>query len=86
MTAKLIGFLHPGAMGSSIAATAQRSGHEVYWASEGRSQGTRERATRQGLRDARHARRALRDMLDHCEHLPATRGRIGRERGGGQRL
>jgi 3-hydroxyisobutyrate dehydrogenase-like beta-hydroxyacid dehydrogenase len=52
MTAQRIGFLHPGAMGISIAATAQRSGHEVYWASEGRGLATRERATQHGLHDA----------------------------------
>ena len=47
-----IGFLHPGEMGISIAASAQNSGHQVYWASEGRSPATRARAEKIGLRDA----------------------------------
>jgi 3-hydroxyisobutyrate dehydrogenase-like beta-hydroxyacid dehydrogenase len=40
-------------MGISIAASAQNSGHQVYWASEGRSPTTRARAEKYGLRDAR---------------------------------
>jgi 3-hydroxyisobutyrate dehydrogenase-like beta-hydroxyacid dehydrogenase len=47
-----IGFLHPGEMGISIAASAQKRGHEVCWASEGRSPATRARAEKMGLRDA----------------------------------
>lgn len=39
-----IGILHPGQMGISIAASAVNSGHEVYWASEGRSDKSRQRA------------------------------------------
>lgn len=44
-----IGILHPGEMGVSVAASAIHSGHEVYWASEGRSDSTRLRAVRHGL-------------------------------------
>lgn len=47
-----IGIVHPGAMGISIAASAQNSGHQVYWASEGRSAATAKRATQFGLRDS----------------------------------
>lgn len=47
-----IGFLHPGEMGISIAASAQNSGHQVYWASVGRSPATRARAEKLGLHDA----------------------------------
>jgi 3-hydroxyisobutyrate dehydrogenase-like beta-hydroxyacid dehydrogenase len=47
-----IGILHPGEMGSSIAAAAQKGGHTVLWASDGRSAETRERATKLGLEDA----------------------------------
>jgi 3-hydroxyisobutyrate dehydrogenase-like beta-hydroxyacid dehydrogenase len=53
MTPKRIGILHPGEMGISLAASAQKSGCEVYWASEGRRQGTRERAAQFGLKDTR---------------------------------
>jgi 3-hydroxyisobutyrate dehydrogenase-like beta-hydroxyacid dehydrogenase len=47
-----IGILHPGEMGVSIAASAVNSGHEVFWASQGRSLQTRKRAERARLRDA----------------------------------
>lgn len=52
MTGQRIGILHPGNMGISLAASAQNSGHAVYWVSEGRSRQTRERAERFGLVDA----------------------------------
>ena len=52
MTTQRIGFLHPGDMGISIAASAQNGGNEVYWASEGRSPETQARAAKYGLRDA----------------------------------
>ena len=51
-TRSVIGILHPGAMGVSVAASAVKSGHTVYWASEGRSRATRERAEDHGLTDA----------------------------------
>lgn len=46
-----IGILHPGAMGVSIAAAVQNTGYMVYWASEGRSQQTHERANKINLQD-----------------------------------
>lgn len=52
MNQQNLGILHPGEMGLSIAASAQNSGHTVYWVSEGRSQKTAERAARVGLIDA----------------------------------
>ena len=51
MTAQRMGILHPGQMGISIAASAQNSGYEVLWASEGRSAETRKRAEEHGLTD-----------------------------------
>src|SRR5438876_12410096 len=57
-----IGILHPGEMGVSIAASAQNSGCEVYWVSEGRREPTRERAARFGLRDAR----TLAELCHRC--------------------
>ena len=51
MTLQRIGILHPGAMGISIAASAQKSGHEVYWASEGRSADSHKRAASFELHD-----------------------------------
>ena len=52
MTNLHIGFLHPGNMGISLAASAQNSGHVAYWASEGRSEATRARAEAHNLFDA----------------------------------
>lgn len=57
-----IGFLHPGAMGISLAASAQNTGHTACWASEGRSQQTHERAAKYGLVDTR----TLEGLCDIC--------------------
>lgn len=46
----IVGLLHPGEMGSAVGEVLQANGHEVLWASEGRSDATRERA--QTFRDA----------------------------------
>lgn len=51
MNEQRIGIIHPGAMGVSIAAAAQRSGHHVVWASEGRSAATRARAAQHSFED-----------------------------------
>lgn len=48
-----IGFLHPGEMGISLAASAQNTGHVAYWVSEGRSEATQERAKKFDLVDAK---------------------------------
>ncbi|MBI4786437.1 MAG: NAD(P)-dependent oxidoreductase [Chloroflexi bacterium] len=53
MATQPIGILHPGEMGISLAAAAQKSGHTVYWASEGRSAATHNRAAQFQLHDAR---------------------------------
>ena len=50
MTEK-VGILHPGAMGISVAASAQNSGNALFWASEGRSSQTRARAEKHTLID-----------------------------------
>ncbi len=44
-----IGIINPGAMGISIAASARAAGHDVFWASAGRSAASRQRAAQQGL-------------------------------------
>ena len=51
MTKQKVAILHPGMMGISVAATVQNSGHTVYWASEGRSRQTQERAEKFNLND-----------------------------------
>jgi 3-hydroxyisobutyrate dehydrogenase-like beta-hydroxyacid dehydrogenase len=51
MPTETIGILHPGAMGISVAASALQSGHRVCYASEGRSDATRARASKHNLHD-----------------------------------
>jgi phosphoglycerate dehydrogenase-like enzyme len=46
-----IGILHPGEMGVSVAASAKKSRHTVYWVSEGRSPETSKRAQDHSLSD-----------------------------------
>ncbi len=58
-----IGILHPGAMGVSIAASAIHNGHQVFWASEGRSDTTRTRAAQHNLRDVE----SLANLCARCE-------------------
>ena len=52
MSAERVGILHPGEMGSAVAATIRNSGYEVCWVAEGRSHLTRARAESAGLTDA----------------------------------
>ncbi len=47
----VVGILHPGQMGSSVAASATDSGNDVIWASASRSAETIERATNASLTD-----------------------------------
>jgi 3-hydroxyisobutyrate dehydrogenase-like beta-hydroxyacid dehydrogenase len=46
-----IGILHPGAMGSAVAASLREVGHDVYWVSDGRRPQSRQRAEASGLID-----------------------------------
>ncbi len=52
MAKEKVGILHPGEMGVVVAETVRNSGHEVWWASAGRSEQTRRRAEAAGLADA----------------------------------
>ena len=56
-----IGVLHPGNMGISLAVSAKATGHDVCWASDGRSEQTRARAEEHGLTE-----------LESVEELCAT--------------
>lgn len=49
MLERCVGFLHPGEMGSALAALAVRNGWQACWVGEGRSAATRERALRHHL-------------------------------------
>lgn len=62
MPTETIGILHPGAMGISVAASALRSGQQVCYASEGRSDATRTRASEHDLRD----RGTLAELCQTC--------------------
>ena len=55
-----IGILHPGAMGISLAVSAQATGHQVFWVAEGRSKETRVRA-------ATHNLFKLNSLAEFCE-------------------
>ena len=46
-----VGIINPGAMGISIAASLKSAGHDVLWASEGRSAASCQRAAEHELRD-----------------------------------
>lgn len=46
-----VGLLHPGEMGAALGHVLRERGHDVVWASAGRSDETRERADAAGLRD-----------------------------------
>jgi 3-hydroxyisobutyrate dehydrogenase-like beta-hydroxyacid dehydrogenase len=48
----VIGVLHPGEMGSAVAAQLVRRGHRVLWVSAGRSSASAERAASAGLEEA----------------------------------
>lgn len=51
MTDGPIGVVHPGEMGAAVGACLRAAGHDVVWASAGRSATTRARALAAGLRD-----------------------------------
>ena len=51
MKPKTVALLHPGNMGATIGAAARAGGARVIWASQGRSDATRQRAERAGLID-----------------------------------
>ena len=51
MGGSTIGLLHPGEMGAAVGAVLRAQGHQVLWASEGRSEETRARAAEAGLED-----------------------------------
>lgn len=62
MTGSNVGFLHPGEMGISLAASAQNSGHAAYWVSTDRSRETHERADRFSLMDVG----TIEQLCDEC--------------------
>jgi 3-hydroxyisobutyrate dehydrogenase-like beta-hydroxyacid dehydrogenase len=61
MSIKTVALLHPGNMGSTIGAAAATSGARVVWASEQRSNVSRERAKQAGLIDVESLANAVRE-------------------------
>ncbi len=61
--AQRVGILHPGEMGSAVAAAIRNSGYPVFWISEGRSHLTRARAESAGFTDAG----TLAHLCERCE-------------------
>jgi hypothetical protein len=59
----IVGLLHPGEMGAAVGRVLQSNGHEVVWASAGRSEATRERA--QTFRDAG----TVRELAEQVESI-----------------
>lgn len=57
------GILHPGEMGSYLAATARATLGTLYWCSQERSAATRQRAEQQGLSEIT----TLQDFCDTCD-------------------
>src|SRR5829696_8556415 len=55
-----VGVLHPGAMGAAIGGVLVAAGHDVVWASAGRSGATARRAADAGLRDVTDVRELAR--------------------------
>ena len=49
---RVVGLLHPGSMGASVGAALRRAGIDVQYASDGRSDASRARASEADLRDA----------------------------------
>ena len=60
-----IGILTPGAMGSTLAYSLKNSGHDVYWASEMRSQKTIENAISIGIQDLG----LVEVVYDECDYI-----------------
>src|SRR5207245_7337318 len=75
-----VGILHPGEMGSSVAAAARAGGSRVVWASAGRGEATRKRAEADGLEDVGTLVRLAREseiILSVCP--PASAPDVARE-------
>jgi 3-hydroxyisobutyrate dehydrogenase-like beta-hydroxyacid dehydrogenase len=60
MSLKTVALLYPGNMGVTIGAAAAASGARVIWASQGRSQTTRDRAAQAGLIEVENLSSAVR--------------------------
>lgn len=62
MAQKHIGFLHPGNMGISLAASAKNNGHIAYWVSHRRGEDTVRRASQQTLSETK----TIEEMAEKC--------------------
>ena len=76
----VIGVLHPGEMGAAVGAAARLNGARVIWASAGRGEATRRRASAAGLEDVGTVARLVGEstlILSICP--PAAAVDVGRE-------
>lgn len=64
-TTEKTGILHPGLMGTSVAAALKSAGNSVSWASEGRSEASKQRAAQHGFTDAG----SLQNLCESCDVL-----------------
>ena len=62
---KNIGILSPGKMGVTLAYSLKRSGHNLFWVSDGRSDETRARADEFGLVDVNN----VKNLVDRCDFI-----------------
>ena len=60
-----VGLLHPGEMGAAVGSALRDRGHDVFWASRGRSGATAERAEQAGLMDAGD----VKELCSRCDVL-----------------
>jgi 3-hydroxyisobutyrate dehydrogenase-like beta-hydroxyacid dehydrogenase len=77
---KTLGVLHPGEMGSAVAAAARAAGQRVLWASASRSGATVKRAQADGLEDAGSLERVVRESAVILSVVPPANARdVARE-------
>ena len=76
----IVGLLHPGEMGSALGEALRDNGHDVIWASEGRSDATRARAA--PFRDVQ----SVPALADEAQHVPAADARTRHRPSGGSKI
>jgi 3-hydroxyisobutyrate dehydrogenase-like beta-hydroxyacid dehydrogenase len=80
MAEKVVGLLHPGAMGVTVGSSIKEGGHRVLWASEGRSPVTEKRAGDAGLENVDTLAALVRQsevIISVCP--PHAAGQVARE-------
>ena len=78
----LVGLLHPGEMGSAVGAALRANGHDVVWASSGRSDETTRRAWRRSCATSARSRRCSPRPSSSLDRAAAARRAVAA--GGGR--